>query len=123
MTKTDSTYLFIIAAFAIGIVSMFVFATPASAIHNSNGQAGTSTATTTNKDLSCVRNAISVRENSIAEAERGFKQGVLDVNTFLQAETQSHEVIDQIFFSWMDYMETLSGLALMNGDELSSEKL
>lgn len=62
-------------------------------------------------------------ENSIAEAERGFKQGVLDVNTFLQAETESHEVIDQIYFSWMDYLENLSGLALMNGNDLNWEKM
>lgn len=62
-------------------------------------------------------------ERSISEAEKGFKQGVLDVNTFLQAETQSHEVIDQVWVSWMNYVESLSQLALMQGKELNWEKM
>jgi outer membrane protein TolC len=62
-------------------------------------------------------------DHAIHEAENGFKQGVLDVNTFMQTETQSHEVIDQVYFSWMDYLESLSDLALMKGDELKWETL
>jgi outer membrane protein TolC len=57
-------------------------------------------------------------ERSIHDAEFGFKQGVLDVNTFLQAETQSHEVIDQVFMSWLIYLENLSALQLMRNETL-----
>lgn len=59
---------------------------------------------------------LKVQEKSIHLAEAGFKQGVLDVNTFLQAETQTHDVIDQIFVSWLNYLESLSSLQLMRGE-------
>jgi outer membrane protein TolC len=61
---------------------------------------------------------IQSNERSIRDAESGFKQGVLDVNTFLQAETQSHEVIDQVFMSWLSYLENLSTLQLMRNESL-----
>jgi hypothetical protein len=61
-------------------------------------------------------------DRTIHEAEMGFRQGVLDVNTFLQTETQSHEIIDQVYLSWMSYLENLSALALMRGEELQVEK-
>lgn len=61
---------------------------------------------------------IQSNERSIHDAESGFKQGVLDVNTFLQAETQSHEVIDQVFMSWLSYLENLSTLQLMKNESL-----
>lgn len=62
-------------------------------------------------------------EHTIREGEQGFKQGVLDVNTFIQAETQSHEVIDQVWLVWISYLETLSDLALTQGQDLIWEKL
>lgn len=61
-------------------------------------------------------------ENIIAEAEHGFKQGILDVNTFIQSETQSHELIDQVWMVWITYLENLSDLALMQGQNLKWEK-
>lgn len=60
-------------------------------------------------------------EATIHEAEKGFRQGVLDVNTFLQAETQCHEVIDQVFLAWMTYLDNLSSLQLMRGESLAWE--
>ncbi|MFZ4714958.1 MAG: TolC family protein [Bacteriovoracaceae bacterium] len=64
---------------------------------------------------------IQVHEKSIVEAESGFKQGLLDVNTFLQAETQAHEVIDQVFMYWIAYLENISSLQLMKGEFLNWE--
>jgi outer membrane protein TolC len=57
-------------------------------------------------------------ERAIHEAEAGFKQGVLDVNTFLLMETQTHEVIDHVFISWVEYLNAISELALMKGEDL-----
>jgi len=51
----------------------------------------------------------------------GFKQGLLDVDTFLRAETQTHDVIDQIFISWMSYLDSLSSLQLMRGEKFAWE--
>ena len=62
---------------------------------------------------------VRINESAIHEAETGFKQGLLDVNTFLLAETQTHEVIDQVFLSWMNYLENLSALQLMKGEKLN----
>ena len=60
---------------------------------------------------------IATSESAIQEAERGFKQGLLDVNTFLQTETQSHEVIDQVVLAWGAYLENVSAWQLMRGEE------
>jgi outer membrane protein TolC len=60
-------------------------------------------------------------ERTMKEAETGFKQGLLDVNTFLEAETQSHEFIDQVFLAWMSYLETLSTIQLVQGQEFQWE--
>jgi hypothetical protein len=60
---------------------------------------------------------ITTSESAIHEAERGFKQGLLDVNTFLQSETQSHEVIDQVVLAWVAYLENVSAWQLMRGEE------
>lgn len=57
-------------------------------------------------------------EASLKEAESAFKQGLLDVNTFMQTENQVHEVMDQVYLSWMTYLDALSGLQLMRGEEL-----
>jgi hypothetical protein len=65
---------------------------------------------------------IQINEQAIKEAEVGFRQGLLDVNTFLLAETQSHEVIDQVFLSWLGYLEHLSSLQLMKGEEFQWEQ-
>ena len=65
---------------------------------------------------------IEANEQAVIEAETGFRQSLLDVNTFLQAETQSHEVIDQVFMSWISYLDNLSSLQLMRGEELKWEK-
>jgi outer membrane protein TolC len=62
------------------------------------------------------------QEDDIHNAERGFKQGFLDVVTFLQAEIQTHEVIDQIFISWMDYLEAMSTLQLLRGESFQWTK-
>jgi hypothetical protein len=59
------------------------------------------------------------QENSIHQAEAGFKQGLVDVNTFLLSETQTHDVIDQIFISWMGYLDNLSSLQLMRGEKFA----
>lgn len=64
---------------------------------------------------------IHTQEKTITDAEAGFKQGVLDVNTFLLAETQSHEVIDEVFVSWIGYLENLSTLQLMHGQNFNWE--
>ncbi len=65
---------------------------------------------------------IDIHERAIKEAEVGFRQGLLDVNTFLLAETQSHEVIDQVFLSWLSYLESISSLQLMKGETFKWEK-
>ncbi len=65
---------------------------------------------------------IQQNEKAIHEAEVGFRQGLLDVNTFILAETQSHEVIDQVYISWVNYLENLSTLQLMNGEKLNWER-
>jgi hypothetical protein len=62
------------------------------------------------------------QEHEIHNAERGFKQGFLDVVTFLQAEIQTHEVIDQIFISWIDYLEAMSTLQLHRGESFQWTK-
>ncbi len=62
---------------------------------------------------------IKTQEQAAREAEFSFKQGILDVNTFLQAETQTHEVIDQVFMSWINYLESLSTLQLMKAEDFS----
>jgi len=65
--------------------------------------------------------SISDYEAIMKDAENGFKQGLLDVNTFLEAETQSHEYIDQVFLCWMNYLETLSSIQLLQGKEFNWE--
>lgn len=62
---------------------------------------------------------IAKNEYVIGEAEKGFRQGVLDVNTFLLSETQAHEIIDQVFISWLDYLENVSLLQLMKGESFN----
>lgn len=62
-------------------------------------------------------------ESSVTDAEKGFRQGVLDVSTFLQAENQSHEVVDQVYLSWLSYLENLSPLQLMRSKDLQWEHL
>ncbi len=57
------------------------------------------------------------QEDSIHQAEAGFKQGLIDVNTLLLSETQTHDVIDQIFISWQGYLENLSSWQLMRGEK------
>lgn len=64
---------------------------------------------------------IGLNEKMISEAELGFKQGLIDVNTFVQAETQSHEIIDQVFISWMTYIDNLSSLQLVQGENFNWE--
>lgn len=61
------------------------------------------------------------QEKSIQQAEIGFKQGLIDVNTFLLSETQTHDVIDQIYLSWMGYLENLSTLQLMRSEKFEWE--
>lgn len=68
------------------------------------------------------RKFVQANEQAVLEAETGFRQSLLDVNTFLQAETQSHEVIDQVFMSWISYLDNLSSLQLMRGEELRWER-
>jgi hypothetical protein len=65
---------------------------------------------------------IKANEQAIREAEVGFRQGLLDVNTFLLAESQSHEVIDQVFLSWLGYLENQSSLQLMKGETFRWEQ-
>jgi outer membrane protein TolC len=60
---------------------------------------------------------VAEQEKQIHNAEKGFKQGLIDVNTFLQAETQTHEVIDQVFINWMEYLTDLSQYQLMRSEE------
>lgn len=61
------------------------------------------------------------QEKIIKEGQLGFMQGVLDVNTFLQVETQTHESVDQVYSSWMTYLENLSMLQLLAGLDLQWE--
>ena len=65
---------------------------------------------------------IKSQEKAIQIAEEGFKQGVVDVNTLLMSETQSHEVIDQVFVSWMDYLVSTSTFQLLKGEEFVWQK-
>jgi cobalt-zinc-cadmium efflux system outer membrane protein len=60
---------------------------------------------------------VAEQEKQIYNAEKGFKQGLIDVNTFLQAETQTHEVIDQVFINWMEYLIDLSQYQLLRSEE------
>lgn len=64
---------------------------------------------------------IKQQENSIQAAEDGFKRGQIDINTFLQVETQTHETIDQVFMVWMNYLEQLSGMQLLRGEDFQWE--
>ncbi len=66
---------------------------------------------------------ISSNEQAIKEAEVGFRQGLVDVNTFILAETQAHEVIDQVFVSWMSYLDNMSSFQLMKNEKLDWGKL
>lgn len=61
---------------------------------------------------------INNQEKTLLVAENGFKQGVVDINTFLQTEVQTHEIIDQIYLNWMKYLETISQYNLTVGEEL-----
>ncbi len=61
---------------------------------------------------------IKKQEKTLQVAENGFKQGIVDINTFLQTEVQTHEIIDQIYFNWMKYLETISQYNLTVGEEL-----
>ncbi len=58
-------------------------------------------------------------ERSLQEAEAGFRQGLIDANVFLQAETQFHEVIDEVYHAWVLYLETLSDSQITRKEELS----
>jgi hypothetical protein len=58
------------------------------------------------------------QEKTLQVAENGFKQGVVDINTFLQTEVQTHDIIDQIYLNWMKYLETISQYNLTVGEEL-----
>ncbi len=58
-------------------------------------------------------------ERSLKEAEAGFRQGLIDANVFLQAETQFHEVIDEVFLAWVKYLEILSDYQLTRKEDLS----
>ncbi len=58
-------------------------------------------------------------ERSLEEAEAGFRQGLIDANVFLQAETQFHEVIDEVYHAWVMYLETLSDYQLTRKEDLS----
>jgi hypothetical protein len=60
-------------------------------------------------------------DKSIEQAELGFKRGVIDVTTFIQAETQSHEIIDQVYVNWQQYLDNLSSLLLLNNEDLKWE--
>lgn len=66
---------------------------------------------------------IASNEQAIKEAEVGFRQGLVDVNTFILAETQSHEVIDQVFISWMGYLDNISSFQLMKNEKLDWGKM
>jgi hypothetical protein len=66
---------------------------------------------------------IATNEKAIREAEEGFRLGVVDVNTFILAETQSHEMIDQVFIAWMGYIDNMSSLQLMKNEKLDWGKL
>lgn len=61
-------------------------------------------------------------EAIIEDAEKGFKQGFLDVNIFLQAETQFYEAIESVYVAWISYLESLSSLQLMRSEALNWEK-
>lgn len=61
-------------------------------------------------------NMIVKEEKVIHEAELGFKKGLIDVNMFLQTETQTHDVIDQVYLTWMGYLDHLSTFQLMRGE-------
>lgn len=61
---------------------------------------------------------VNEQEKILGIAENGFKQGVIDINTFLQTEVQTHEIIDQIYLNWMKYLETVSHYNLTTGEEL-----
>lgn len=58
------------------------------------------------------------QEKTLQVAEDGFKQGVVDINTFLQTEVQTHDIIDQIYLNWIKYLETISQYNLTVGEEL-----
>ena len=64
---------------------------------------------------------IKEQEKAIDSAEIGFKQGQIDVNTFLQVETQTHETIDQVYMAWVNYLEQLSTLQILRGETLQWE--
>ena len=68
------------------------------------------------------KSMVSQNESSILEAEQAFKQGVLDANTFIQTENQSHELIDQVYLVWMSYLDNLSNLQLMQSKDLQWNK-
>lgn len=61
---------------------------------------------------------VGMQEDVIHEAEAGFKKGLIDVNMFLQTETQTHDVIDQVYIAWMGFLDNLSTFQLMRGESL-----
>lgn len=58
-------------------------------------------------------------ENSIKTSEQAFKQGAIDINTFIQAENMLHDVVDLTFTSWLDFLTEKIKLSQMNAEVIS----
>ncbi|MGE3608407.1 MAG: TolC family protein [Bacteriovoracaceae bacterium] len=54
-------------------------------------------------------------EKNFDRAEVAFRKGQIDAMLFLQADTQIHEIIDQIFLSRLNYFAELSRMKMLIG--------
>jgi outer membrane protein TolC len=54
-------------------------------------------------------------ENKFYDAEESFRKGLIDALTFLQIDSLVHENIDQIYFSRVSYVSSISNLNLLIG--------
>lgn len=62
-------------------------------------------------------NKLGQMENKFYDAEESFRKGLIDALTFLQIDSQVHENIDQIYFSRVSYISSISNLNLLIGKE------
>jgi outer membrane protein TolC len=60
-------------------------------------------------------NELSLMENQFKEAEDSFRKGLIDAISFLQVDSQVHELIDQVYFTRVEYLSAHSSLKQLVG--------
>lgn len=57
-------------------------------------------------------------EKDFAESDLGFRKGLVDLVTYLEADTQHSEAIETIYNTQVEYVESLGELSLLSGNFL-----